>query len=283
MTEILINELSLNGQFNSVNEFIDGALIKFNVLLNEIKGPNVLLYKNYLFYESRITGDITIHNILVGAISRQYDEIRKMKSSLACLFEEPFWESNQKHSSDIRYMFMGNCVTGQSLAEACERDRIVISFIHPDFSSGSLFILKGTTRKTGITLDNLINGTDYIEMAYNKSIINCEEYCKKKFKGDKLDFSKIDPKNGFNLLSKDDENLFIDGFRKFTELTWVQINKDGALRLKEYKDNEEYFKPLNKKIHKFRISEKYRCFGYIEQGIFYVLLFDLTHKLSDEG
>jgi len=280
MTEILINELSLNGQFNSVNEFINGALIKFNALLNEIKGPNVLLYKNHLFYESKITGDTTIYNILVGTISRQYDEIRKMKSGLVYLFEEPYWENNQKHSPDIFYLFMENCVTGQSLAEACERDKIVISFIHPNFSSKSLLILKENTE---VTLDNPVNRIDYIEMAYNKNIIDCEEYCKKKFKGDKLDFSKINIKESFNLLSKSDESLFIDGFRKFTELTWTQINVDDALEYKEYKDKKGHFKLLNKKIHKFRISRKYRCFGYTEQGIFYVLLFDLTHDLSDDG
>jgi len=280
MTEILINELSLNGQFNSVNEFIEGALIKFNALLTEIKGSNVLLYKNFVFYKSKITVDKTIHYILVDTISRQYDEIRKMKSSLACLFEEPYWENNQKHSPNIFYMFMGNCVTGQSLAEACERDRMAISFIHPDFSSKSLLILKENTE---ITLDNLVNRIDYIETAYNKNIINCEEYCKKRFKDDKLDFSKINLKESFDLLSKEEENLFIDGFRKFTELTWQQIFVDDALEFKEYKDNKGHFKFVNKKIHKFRISRKYRCFGYIEQGIFYVLLFDLTHILSDDG
>jgi len=280
MTEILINELSLTGQFNSVYEFIDGALSKINALLIEIKGSNVLLYKNQLFFESKITGDTTIYNILVGAISRQYDEIRKMKSGLVCLFEEPYWENNQKHSLDIFYLFMGNCVTGQSLAEACERDRIVISFIHPDFSSGNLLILKEETK---VTLDNLVNRIDYIEMAYNKNFISCEEYCKKKFKGGKLDFSKIYPKESFNLLSKEEESLFIDGFRKFTELTWQQIFVDDALEFKEYKDNKGYFKSLNKKINKFRISKKFRCFGYVDQGIFYVLLFDLTHVLSDNG
>jgi hypothetical protein len=280
MTEILINELSLNGQFNSVSEFIEGALIKFNALLNEIKGPSVLLYKNHMFYESKITEDTTIYNILVSAISRQYDEIRKMKSSLVCLFEEPYWENNQKHSPNLLYLFMGNCVTGQSLAEACERDRIVISFIHPDFSSERLLILKENTE---VTLDNIVNRIDYIERAYNKNIISCEEYCKKKFRGDKLNFSRINLKESFDLLSKEEESLFIDGFRKFTELTWSQIFDDSALRFKEYKDNKNYFKSLNKKIHKFRISRKYRCFGYIEQGIFYVFLFDLTHDLSDDG
>jgi len=280
MTEMLINEFSLSSQFTSVYEFIEGALFKFNALLNEIKGPNVLIYKNHVFYESRITGDTTIYNILVGTISRQYDEIRKMKSGLACLFEEPYWENNQKHSPDVFYLFMENCVTGQSLAEACERDRIVISFIHPNFSSESLLILK---EKTEITLDNLVNRMDYIEMAYNRNLISCEEYCKKRFKDDKLNFSRINPKESFNILTKEDENLFVDGFRKFTELTWSQIFADDSFKFKEYKDGKGYFKSENKKIHKFRISRKYRCFGYIEQGIFYVLLFDLSHDLSDDG
>jgi len=280
MTDILINELSLNGQFNSVYEFIDNALIKFNALLNEIKGANVLLYKMHNFYESRITENTTIYNILIGAISRQYDEVRKMKSNLACLFEEPYWENNQKHSPDILYLFMGNCVTGQSLAEACERDRMVISFIHPDFSCERLLIIK---EKTEVALDNFINRIDFIEIAYNKNIICCEEYCKKKFKGSKLDFSKISPKESFNLLSKEDESLFIDGFRKITELTWTQIFVDDALDFKEYKDRKKYFSSLNKKINKFRITQKYRCFGYTEQGIFYVLMFDLSHDMSDDG
>jgi len=280
MTDILINELSLNGQYNTVYEFIDSALLKFNTLLNEIKGPNVLLYKKHTFFESKITGNTTIYDVLIGAISRQYDEIRKMKSNLVCLFEEPYWENNQKHSSNILYLFMGNCITGQSLAEACERDKIVISFIHHNFSSGNLLVMK---EKTEVTLDNLVSRMDYIEIAYNKEIINCEEYCKKKFKGDKLDFSKINPKESFNLLSKSDENIFIDGFRKFTELSWPQINVDDALEFKEYKDKKGHFKAVNKKIHKFRVSRKYRCFGYKEQGIFYVLLFDLTHNFSDDG
>jgi len=280
MTDILINELSLNGQFNSVYEFIDSALLKFNDILNEIKGTNILLYKKQVFYESKITGDTTIYNILVGAISRQYDAIRKMKLNLTCLFEDPYWENDQKHSPDILYLFMGNCITGQSLAEACERDRMVISFIHKDFSSEKLLVLKEETK---IELDNFVDKINFIETAYNKNIIICEEYCKKKFKGGKLDFSKINPNESFNILSKEDESLFIDGFRKFTELTWPQINVDDALDYKEYKDRRGHFKLINKKIHKFRITQKYRCFGYIEQGIFYVLLFDLTHKMSDEG
>jgi hypothetical protein len=281
MTEVLINELSLSGQFNSIDEFISGgALFKFNAILNEIKGPDILLYKNYDFFKSMITGDATIHDILIGTISRQYDEIRKMKTSLSCLFEDPYWENNQKHSPDVIYLFNGKCVTGQSVAEACERDRIVISFFHRDFSSLCLSILRENSK---IKLDNLSGEIDYIEVAWKRDIITCAQYCIRKFKGTKLDFSQIDPNEGFSILKKEDEKLFVDGFRKFAELTWPQINVDVGLEYKEYAATKRFFKSYGKKISKFRISRKYRCFGYVEQGIFHIIVFDLEHRYSDFG
>jgi hypothetical protein len=280
MTEILINELSLSGQFISADDFIRNALIRFASLLNEIKGVDVLLYKKYDFFQSMVTKNISVHDIIFGVISRQYDEIRKMKLGLVCLFENPYWEDDRKHSDNICYSCNGNCVTGQSLAEACERDRITISFTHQKFSFNCISIMK---EETEIQINNLFKENDFIETAWNRNLITCEDYCIKKFKGNKLDFSHIDPKEGFSLLDKDAEKLFIDGFRKFTELTWTQISTDDGFKYDEYKDRKGYFKALNKKIYKFRTSQKYRCFGYVEQGIFCVILFDLTHKYSDFG
>ena len=281
MTEILINELSLNGQFASVDEFITGgALLSFNALLKEIKNTDALLYKKYDFYESTITKDISIHDVLAGAISRQFDEIRVFKAGLACLFENPYWEESQKHNVNFAYRYKGNNVAGQSLAEACERDRIVISFMHPDFPSGSLLV---TREETEILLDNLLKEEDYFETARERDIIGFEEYCIKKFTGGKLDFSELNKKEGFSLIPKEEENLFLDGFRKFESLSWTEIGNDKGLDYKEYNDRKGHFNTFNSKIHKFRISRKYRTFGYVEQGIFHVILFDLSHNLSDDG
>ena len=281
MTEILINELSLSGQFSSADEFINGgALINFAALLKEIKNTDALLYKKYDFFESKITKDMSIHNLLVGTISRQFDEIRKLKTGLACLFENPYWEDSQKHNVNFAYQYKGNCVSGQSLAEACERDKIVISFMHTDFPSGSLAV---TREETEISLDNLLKEEDYFEAARNLNIISFEDYCARKFIGGKLDFSMVSKKEGFSLITREEEDLFFNGFRKFASLSWPEITKDQGFDYKEYKDNKRYFKSFNRKIHKFRISQKYRTFGYVEQGIFHVLLFDLTHDLSDDG
>jgi len=281
VTEILINELSLGGQFASVDEFVTGGtLLNFVALLKEINNTDVLLYKKYDFFGSKITKEMSIHDVLVGAISRQFDEIRKFKTGLACLFENPYWEDDQKHNVNFAYRYKGNCVSGQSLAEACERDKIVISFMHPDFPYGNLSVMR---EETEILLDNLIKEENYFEVARSRNIINFEDYCTKKFTSGKLDFSKVSKKEGFSLITKEEENLFFDGFRKFASLSWPQINKDKGLDYKEYDDRKGHFKSFGRKIHKFRISRKYRCFGYEEQGIFHVLLFDLTHDLSDEG
>ena len=281
MTEILINELSLSGQFSSVDEFINGgALINFTALLKEIKNTDALLYKKYDFFESKITKNMSIHNLLIGAISRQFDEIRKFKTGLACLFENPYWEDNQKHNVNFAYRYRGNSVSGQSLAEACERDKIVISFMHHDFPSGRLAVMK---EETEILLDDLLKEEDYFETARNRNIISFEDYCIKKFTGGKLDFSTLNKKEGFSLITREEEDLFFDGFRKFASLSWPEIGKDQGFDYKEYKDNKKRFKSYNRKIHKFRISQKSRCFGYREGDVFHVLLFDLTHDLSDDG
>jgi hypothetical protein len=273
--------MSLSGQFSSVDEFVSGGVLtKFIGLLREIKNLDALLYKKYDFFISKITRDNSIRDVLVGTISRKFDEIRRFKTLLSCLFDNPYWEDNQKHRDNVSYMYNGNCVTGKSLAEACERDRIVASFVHKDFHSGCIAVVREGTE---ILLDNLVCEENCFEMARNRGIISFEEYCIKKFAGGKLDFSSINKKEGFPLITREEEDLFLKGIKKFTVLTWPEINKDIGFEYKEYNENKKYFKSFKKKIHKFRISEKYRCFGYVEQGIFHVLLFDLTHKKSDKG
>jgi len=58
--------------------------------------------------------------------------------------------------------------------------------------------------------------------------------------------------------------------------------------LKTYNKNKKskrYFSDdlWKKGIKKFRITKRNRCFGYLENGIFYVLRFDFEHELSDVG
>jgi hypothetical protein len=278
--EILINELSLSGQFESIEQFIDKGLKPFIGMMSDIDRNQNQLYKRYDFYNYRVTENASIHDVLVGKYSRQYDEIRKFKSQLSSLFDKPHWEETSKQKANDTYLFKNQNISKYSIAEACERDKLVASFTHIDFELQQLSILKNGKE---IILDNLFEKGHFIEIAYKRRLILFEDYCRKKFTGSKLNFSQISEKEGFLLLlKKGDEGLFFDGFRKFTELSWQQIAVNDALDYKEY-NNKKPFQGVTSKIYKFRITQKYRCFGYVSDGVFYVLAFDLGHKLSDIG
>ena len=277
--EILVNELSLSGQFDSVDCFIKSGLTPFVKTLNDIDPQSNLLYKKYDFYQTKITPCSTIYEILTGDISRQYDEIRKFKSQLAKLFDNPYWEDNPIHSTDVAYLYNESNVCGSSLAEACERDKVIVSFCHNDFKSTQLSVFKD---KCEIKIDNLFERRHFAQVAYQRNLMPFDIYCGKIFSNSKLNFSQLSSKKGFVLVKKEDEFLFFDGFRKFAELSWQQIFVDDALDYKEYND-KNYFKNMGEKIYKFRISQKYRCFGYVKDSVFFVLRFDLEHKLSNSG
>jgi hypothetical protein len=278
--EILINELSLCGQYTTVDEFAEQALPELISTLKSFNHNRDLLLKKDDFYSSKITKEITIYEIMVGAISRKYDEIKKFKSLLTTLFEEPYWERDIRQSVDSEYLFNNKDIWGSSLAESYERDRIVLSFKHNDFRSRILPVYKDTLVKD---IDNLYDKNHYLEVCWERRIISFKDYCVEKFKGNKLDFSTISSRDGFNLISSvANEQIFLDGFRKFSELTWQQISVDEGLDYKAF-NNRRYFREISHTIHKFRINERYRCFGYTHGGVFHVLMFDLEHRLSDHG
>jgi hypothetical protein len=181
--EILVNELSLTGQFSDIPCFIDGALLQFVAVLNEFDSNKDGLYKKLDFYASPVTCDVSVHDILVGKYSRQYDAIRKFKRQLNSLFNDPYWEKSRRHSADCAYFYNGSNVCNQSLSEACERDRAVVSFIHDDFSDTQLTVLKNQQK---IIVDNLFDRGHYIELAHQRGTLSYSDYFKRKFTAGQL-------------------------------------------------------------------------------------------------
>jgi len=167
--EIIFNELSLTGQFASREQFVVEALPPLLSLLSEIDSSKNIFYKKQDFYASLVTRTDSIYDILVGNISRQYREILKFKSQLRQLFDNPYWENERKHSDSCIYQYNGTNVCGFSMAEACERDRAIISFTHPNFSGIKLSILKDSS--IGITLDNFFAAGHYNTTARQRGII----------------------------------------------------------------------------------------------------------------
>ncbi|MDL2312813.1 hypothetical protein LJC68_08055 [Bacteroidales bacterium OttesenSCG-928-B11] len=167
--EILLNELSLSGQFVSEDDFVKQGLTPFVTLISTIKEhPGNIILKRQDFWQSKVTARETIHDIFVGKSSRINDEIRKSKTLLAALINEPFWENMRRHNAPDAYEINGTDIFDSSIAEACERDRVIVSFIHTDFSSTNLSVLKN---KKKLQIDNLFNSGHYFTVAKNKGLI----------------------------------------------------------------------------------------------------------------
>lgn len=278
--EVLINELSLHSQYENEDNFIEIGAIPFVSAFNELNKGRDTVFKKYDLYSYKITQELTLHDFLTSEKSRISDATRRLKSSLSSfILDEPYWENSQIHSFENSYSYKNENLIGFSIAEACEREKVILSFNSINFNLNKIIILKNESEE--IEIDNLFDKGHCNELKRERNIILIEDYCVNRFKGNKLDFSKIDKKDGFELLKREDEDLFIDAFRKFTELTWPQIIVNDGLDYKPYPDNDKVFKNVPHKIHKFRVSQKYRCFGYTDNGVFYVLRFDLEHKLSD--
>ena len=272
--EILLNELSLTGQFTDEDDFFN----HFDSILKIIKLIEVLKFtiaKEYMFFDVAITSQYKLGDFL----RLRTDRARKMKRFLAKLAQyPPYWNELQKHNcNNNSYYFNSKDVCATSLAESCERDRYILSFRNKDFLVRSISIQKNSEN---IELYNIISKDDFLDNLLKSSIIEAKIYCQEKFKNSNLDFSLLKNKDGFGLLETTQQvNEFIDAFIEFSTMSWKNIISSDGLQYKKYNGKE--FK--NQNIYKFRITQKYRCFGYREDNIFFVLKFEIDHKMSDNG
>jgi len=177
--EILLNELSLSEQFSSDGDFISKGLSPLIAVSSEINKSTDIILKQQNFWMNKITKTHTIQDFLTNKLRRTDDEVRKLKSLLAALIDEPFWEDSQKHSASDCYEYNIINIAGSSLAESCERDKVIISFIHNNFSTTKLKVIKNNSQN--FELDNLFNKSHYIEVAYSRGLIDKREYFKRKF------------------------------------------------------------------------------------------------------
>lgn len=272
--EILLNELSLTGQFTDEDDFFN----HFDSILEIIKLIEVLKFtiaKEYMFFDVAITSQYKLGDFL----RLRTDRARKMKRFLAKLAQHPpYWNELQKHNcNNNSYYFNSKDVCATSLAESCERDRYILSFRNKDFLVRSISIQKNSEN---IELYNIISKDDFLDNLLKLLRIDAQIYCQEKFKKSNLNFSKLKDKDGFELLETQQQvDIFIETFREFSEMSWDNIISSDGLQYKKY--NGTAFEGLN--VYKFRVTQKYRCFGYREENEFFVLKFEIDHKMSDNG
>jgi len=271
--EVLINELSLSGQFKNEDEFLDSfdSVLKMIKLIDRL---NFSLLKEYSFFQSAVT----VHSKLDDFLKLRTDRARKMKQFLLKLaYSPPYWNENQRHNCFDTYSYNLSNICNTSLAESCERDSIVLSFLHNDFLKNNLVVQKNAN---DMDVYNLIDKYHFLEYMLSISHIEPLKYCQLKFENSNLNFSYLENDYGFNLLETSQQvDEFITSFKQFVQMSWRDIISSDGLQYKRYNGREFG----NKTIYKFRITQKYRCFGYREGNEFFVLRFEIDHKMSDNG
>lgn len=156
--ELILNEYSLAGQFSSKEDFIENALTLMVGLLNKLpQGKGISIWKRNDLWQSNVTSNSsdTLHDIIQTSRERAVTRFKALLTRH--FFDSPYWDNNPKQDKDKTYQWESENVSGSALAEACERDKVIISWQHADFTQPSLSINK---ESEAIKLINLSKADD---------------------------------------------------------------------------------------------------------------------------
>ena len=286
MNKIYLNELSLDGQFGSIEEFLDSC-IPLMKCLKFLKENKRNVYKHSTFYQQRITKDIS-WNDLRGVRS---DKARKLKSLLLSTTDTPpFWDLDEELKQDLtaNYTWNGKEITATSIAEAAEEDGILLSFLHDSYRDILLPVCKNGENLKEVGSAVSLNYLS--EQLWQKNEIDIHKYVKARYDGTRLNFSMLEEEYGFVNFEKEELRDCFQTFDKFVEHeNWEEVAKDRGLYYKKYSPQsaeKDWFRQeqyQDKEIYKFRCGNPKRCFGYREEDTFYVLRMERDHKISDYG
>ena len=289
--EYIINELSLIGQCENVNQFLETILPQYIAVMAEIRNSDssLRIFKKADLYNSCVAPEVTLHSLVFNKGYQIYDIIRKFKSQLANLIMNgPYWDEVQQQDNRIIYKCLLNDreidVSGSSVAEAYARGASLVSFKNSDYDTDTILVATHDEHKSII---NIYKEGQVLEYLLSSDQLSYDSYIRNAFQN-KLDFTKISDREGLNLITNENFTIIASAFQKFEKLTWDQIVVDDGLDYKKFDKNrntETFFskEQWNKTIRKFRVNEKIRCFGYQVGRKFYILRIDLDHRLSDLG
>lgn len=179
--EVVLNDLSLEGQFDTVEEFSESLLQYTLPTLEILKNNQIEVLKSYMMYNLMVTPTHKFADIM--QLSGD-PVLSKLRSQLHSLYgEEPYWEDDSQCNEDAIYSckytesFNGYCI-----AEALERNAWIYSFENEKFIDEFLEITKnGEVHR----LINFFEPNMLIKSLLDLRIITMPQYLGLKYKSDK--------------------------------------------------------------------------------------------------
>ena len=255
--EVIINDFSLDGQFNGEEEFLD-SLYEYTIpMIEQLKSIGICIIRSYYSYDSKVTKEKSLSDLLK---TKGNPEITKLKGLLHNLFfEEPFWETDLKSMEEIYESEFTEYKSNFCLAEALERKIPVMSFEHEKFKENMIGIKKNKELRY---IKNLFNKEVMLQIFREDRVISHLDFIILKYNmGESFGLKK--GKNYFNelveeaSLSLDDESYIVSDMDKLINF-FIKGENPGNLS-----------KTIEGKLKEFRTSltnNRQIRFFYFEYG-----------------
>lgn len=150
--DLIVNDLSLYGQYSSISVFLENLCKNIIPCLEIARRKKISLFKSYKTYSRKVLSGKTLHDLLIinGNVL-----LVKFKSQIAALLSEPYWDATSKN---------GDC-----LLEATTRAASLLSFVPSNYEQKNIF-LEVEDRK--VMIINSFDKSSFLEALSNFGVIN---------------------------------------------------------------------------------------------------------------
>ena len=187
--EVILNDYSLDEQFDNIEEFVDSLVNSTFLALGYLENKSSVLLKSYNTYDDKICESISVYDFLSSQDFMGFPEAQKLRSVLSKLVAEPFWNDNSKTDKKATYkcdkigVFGGD--DSNCFSEALERDKIILSFENSDYKIEKILISKDGT---DYQLYNLYDENSAAKNLFLLNQIGFVEFLQQGLRGVDIDF-----------------------------------------------------------------------------------------------
>ena len=99
---LIFNDCSLNGQFESTETFTDYLIEGFFPMADIIDKKDIQLFSSYTTYDCKVTNNLSLGDLLYGSVN---DTILTMLKTLILLMNPPYWNDNPQTNCSLMYKY----------------------------------------------------------------------------------------------------------------------------------------------------------------------------------
>lgn len=225
----ILNEESLHGQFESVEEFLKSLranLLCFRLIHSQKNGK---IRKIADLYKYQVTPEWKL-----GDLKRypKSDELKRLRIALDKeISTEPYWDLDPAHDYGMPYLMEGIDVSGTAVAEAVERKEHLLSFDSVFYSDRELAIQWNGKEYHVISI---YHPSCLVKYFGEEMELERDACLRARYAGTRIDCSKLEKEHGAENLEKDEYHLLLGTLDKFVNHeSWETIGLDDGLEYKK--------------------------------------------------